>query len=349
MDKIALAVVGPGLIGNTHIRLIQENPACTLKAIVAPDNPHNYPKAAKANVPLYHTIPELLEREKLDGIIISSPSNFHIEQAIICVNAGIPALVEKPLATSYEDGLRLLQQVKDRQAKLIVGHHRVHSPIMKTAMEIIRGGSLGSLVAITGAALLYKPSDYFQKGPWRKEIGGGPILINLIHEICNYRLLCGEIAAVQAIASNRRRNYPVEDTVVINFEFKNGALGSFVLSDTAASSRSWEHSSGENPDFPCYPDEDCYTVSGTRGSLSIPTMRIRKFKDGTEGSWLQRLEEQTFSFVRADPLAVQLEHFLNVIRGKEEPIVTAYEGLQNVKVIEAIRASIHNKTFVSLE
>lgn len=348
MQTISLAVVGPGLIGSKHIRLVQANPACRLAAIVAPDNAHNYPKAEAAGVPLYHTIAQMLEKERVDGIIISSPSNFHVEQALTCVDAGIPVLLEKPIATSYQDGLRLLQRVEEKKAKLIVGHHRVHNAIMKTAAQIIRSGQLGELVTVTGAALLCKPADYFEKGPWRKELGGGPILINLIHDIGNYRMLCGEIASVQAIASNKRRGFPVEDTVVINFEFVNGALGTFVLSDTAASCASWEHASGENPDFPYYPNEDCYTVSGTRGSLSIPSMRIHKFAEGTEPSWLRRMEEQTVTFEKKDPLATQLEHFVNVIRGTEAPIVTAYEGLQNVKVIEAIRQSISNHAVVKV-
>jgi predicted dehydrogenase len=105
--------------------------------------------------------------------------------------------------------------------------------------------------------------------------GGGPILINMIHEVHNLRMLCGEIVGVQAFASRATRGFPVEDTVAINLRFANGALGSFMLSDTGCLRRNWEHTSQENKAYPTYADEDCYIVMGTGGSLSIPTMRSR--------------------------------------------------------------------------
>src|SRR5262245_4661195 len=57
-----------------------------------------------------------------------------------------------------------------------------------------------------------KPDNYFEAGPWRRQPGGGPLLINMVHEVGNLRSLCGEIVAVQAFASSATRNFPVEDT-----------------------------------------------------------------------------------------------------------------------------------------
>lgn len=76
-----------------------------------------------------------------------------------------------------------------------------------------------------GSAVFYKPDEYFDAAPWRREAGGGPILIKMIHEIGNLRSLCGEIVAVQALASSATRDFPVEDTVAINLRFASGALG----------------------------------------------------------------------------------------------------------------------------
>ena len=69
----------------------------------------------------------------------------------------------------------------------------------------------------------------------------------------------------------------------MTFRFAGGALGTFMLSDTAASARSWEQTSQENTAYPTHPDEDAYLVAGTTGSLAIPTMRLRVFP-GTR-SW----------------------------------------------------------------
>jgi predicted dehydrogenase len=156
---------------------------------------------------------------------------------------------------------------------VLIGHHRAHSPIMARAKQVIDEGRLGRHVAITGSAMFYKPDHYFDEGPWRREPGGGPVLINMIHEVHNLRMLAGDIVAVQAFASNAIRGFAVEDTVAITLRFASGALGTFLLSDTAASPRSWEQTSQENPAYTTYPDEDCYIVAGTSGSLAKSVVR----------------------------------------------------------------------------
>src|SRR5206468_10469930 len=143
---------------------------------------------------------------------------------------------------------------------------------------------------------------------WRREPGGGPILINMIHEVGNLRAMVGEIVAVQAFASNATRRFAVEDTVAINLRFHNGALGTFLLSDTAASPKSWEQTSQENDAYATCPDEDAYVVMGTRGSLAVPTMRLRYYERDDDRSWFKPFQTQMIPLERADPLALQIEH-----------------------------------------
>jgi len=346
MNIKSIAVVGPGLIGTKHIELINNNPMSRLVAIVAPAEAENLAIATKEVVPLYQKIENLLSKEYVDGIIIASPNTFHVMQASVCIENNIPVLIEKPIAHTYQAGLALLELIDRKKAKVIVGHHRAHSPIMQTARKIIADQVLGRLVAITGNALFFKPKDYFESGVWRTKLGGGPILINLIHEIGNFRALCGEIVAVQAIASNQVRQFEVEDTVAIVFQFANGVLGTFLLSDTAASAASWEMTSQENPSYPRYSEENCYLVAGTQGSLAIPTMKIKTYNTVNDASWWKPFTENTIFFEKKDPLACQFDHFLRVIEGSESPLVTAFDGVQNLKVIEAIQVSILKKQLV---
>jgi predicted dehydrogenase len=187
-----------------------------------------------------------------------------------------------------------------------------------------------------GSATFFKPDAYFEDGPWRREPGGGPILINMIHEVHNLRMLCGEIVAVQALLSSATRGFAVEDTVSINLRFTNGALGSFMLSDTAACPRSWEQTSQENPAYPSYDDEDCYVIAGTNGSLSVPTMRIKTYPNPQDRSWWKPFEVGTVGVVRDDPLKHQVEHFGAVVRGELPPLVSARDGLLNLTITEAI-------------
>jgi predicted dehydrogenase len=230
----------------------------------------------------------------------------------------------------------------------MVGHHRAHSPIIRAAKTFIEDDGLGRVVAVTGSALFFKPDEYFEAGPWRKEIGGGPILINLIHEIGNLRTLCGEIASVHAISSSAIRGFAVEDTASINIRFVSGALGVFILSDTAASARSWEQTSRENPSYPSYDDEDCYVITGTRGSLAIPSMRVKFYQTSEDRSWWKPFSSERLNVVRDDPLECQLRNFLNVIRGREPPLVSGSDGLQNLRVIDAIFESIKSNATVNV-
>jgi predicted dehydrogenase len=207
---------------------------------------------------------------------------------------------------------------------------------MSKAKQIIDQGLLGQLVAIMGSAVFFKPDHYFSEAPWRHALGGGPILINMIHEVHNLRLLCGEIVAVQAFSSNATRGFAVEDTVAINLRFASGALGSFMLSDTAACARSWEQTAQENSAYTSYPDEDCYVITGTQGSLSIPTMRLKTYPNVAGRSWWKPFETGQVGLLRDDPIQQQIEHFAALIRGETQPLVSVRDGLLNLRVTEAI-------------
>ena len=339
MNLIKFAVVGPGLIGKKHIQLILDNPACELVALIAPDKEKHHEYSRTLSVPLYHTLSDCFKSKNIDGVIIASPNLFHAEQTIQCIEAGIPVLVEKPFTNNVTDGQRVLDLAESKSAKILVGHHRAHSPILAKAREIIEAGRLGRLVSVMGSAQFYKPDHYFEEGKWRTEPGGGPILINLIHEVGNLRSLCGEISAIQAISSSKIRGFKVEDTVGINFLFQNGVIGTFLLSDTAVTAKSWEQTSGENPSYGKSSIDDCYTVCGTKGSICVPTMRFVNYADDVEPSWWSQFQEEEIPLHRLDPLECQLEHFVEVIKGQVAPLVSGRDGLRNLQIVEAISQS----------
>ncbi len=348
MGKLQIAVAGAGLIGRTHIGLIQASNECRLTAIVDPA-PGAVEIARAAGVPLHSTLSALFAREPPDGVIVATPNQLHVQNGLECIASRVAALIEKPIADSVAEGERLCDAAERAGAKILVGHHRLHSPLLATACAIVEQGTLGKLVAVTGSAMFYKPDGYFDEAPWRRQPGGGPILINLIHEIGNLRALCGEIVAVQAMASRATRGFPVEDTVAINLRFANAALGTFMLSDTAASPRSWEQTSQENKSYATYPDEDCYVIVGTDGSLAVPTMRLKTYASKEDRSWWKPFQTAVAPIDRADPLARQLAHFCAVIRGEATPRVTARDGLANLRVTEAIAEAARTGTTINLD
>ena len=287
MEKVRIAVAGAGLIGLRHIEEIQRSGGALLSAIIDP-SPRAAEVAGKEGVPLYASLEECFAQDQPDGVVLATPNQLHVEQGLQCVAACVPVLVEKPVGHTLEAGQRLVEAAERVGAKLLVGHHRPHSPILRKAVEVVRSGVLGSIVGVIGSAVFYKPdSDGYYDGPhaWRREPGGGPILINMVHEVGNLRAMVGEIVAVQAMASNATRKFAVEDTVAISLRFANGALGSFLLSDTAASPKSWEQTSQENKAYPTYPEEDAYVIIGTDGSLAVPTMRLKRYERKDDRSW----------------------------------------------------------------
>jgi predicted dehydrogenase len=335
MQKVRIAVAGAGVIGLRHIEEIAKSRSSVLAAIVDV-SPKATAVADKAGVPLYASLAELFAKHRPDGVILATPNRLHAEQGLECVAAGVVTLIEKPVAHRLAEGIRLCEAAEKAGVPLLVGHHRIHSPILHKACEVIASGLLGPIIGVIGSAVFYKPDTYFDDAPWRRQPGGGPILINMIHEVGNLRRMVGEIVAVQAFASNATRGFPVEDTVAVNLRFANGALGTFLLSDTAGSGRSWEQTSQENKSYATYPDEDCYTIIGTSGSLAVPTMRIKYCENKEDRSWWKPFQTRVLPLERLDPLAEQIEHFAAVIRREAEPLVTVRDGLQNLRVTEAI-------------
>ncbi|WP_369303373.1 Gfo/Idh/MocA family protein [Pseudomonas sp. N2-5-1-1] len=348
MSKIRIAVAGAGLIGRRHIELIRANSSCELASVIDPfeiDTAY----LDSLGVCQYSSLATCFAEDKPDGVILATPNALHVEQTLQCIKVGVAALIEKPVAHNVEEGKRLLAVADATGAKLLVGHHRAHSPILARAREVIRDDILGDLVAVQGSALFYKPDDYFDSAVWRRQEGGGPILINMIHEIGNLRSLCGEIVAVQAMQSNAARGFPVEDTVCIGLRFENGALGSFLLSDSAGCARSWEQTSQENTSYPSYEDEDCYVISGKNGSLSVPTMRLKYYAAPKDRSWWKPFRTGVASINRKDPLEIQLDHFCNVIRGTELPLVSVRDGLRNLIITEAISEAARSGSIIEID
>jgi predicted dehydrogenase len=334
MDRVRIAVAGAGLIGRRHIEEVAASPVAELASIVDP-GPAAAEPAGKYGVALYASLAEMFAADRPDGVVLATPNTVHVDGGLECVAAGVPVIVEKPIGDTVEGATRLVEAGEAAGVPVLTGHHRNYSPIMAAARTIVASGVLGSIVAVNGTALFHKPGDYFDVGGgWRREPGGGPILLNLVHEINNLLSLVGDVVLVQAVASNATRGFPVEDTAAMVFTFANGALGTFLLSDTAASPRSWEQTSRENTAYATHPDEDCYHVAGTAGSLSIPTMRVLEYRGAR--SWYESFHASRACLERTDPLANQIAHFAEVIRGAAEPICSGRDGLRTLQVVDAV-------------
>jgi predicted dehydrogenase len=333
-----IAVVGAGQFGRKHIDTVCNEPACELVAIADPA------QGADFGVPRYALYTEMLDKEKPDGVIVATPNALHVAVGLECVERGIPMLVEKPIAETVEASRRLVDAAEKAGVPLLVGHHRRHNPLIEKAREIVQGSGIGRLAAVAALWLLQKPADYFDV-TWRREAGGGPLLINLIHDIDDLRYICGEITEVRAITSNAVRGFAVEDAAAVTLRFANGAVGSATVSDAVPAPWSWELASGENPVYPQQP-ANCYFFSGTKGSLALPTMELWRY--GDRSGWYAPLAREQIAVARADPQVRQLQHFCRVVRGEEAPRSSGADATRTLAVVQAIHEAARSGEAVRL-
>lgn len=336
MTPVRIAVIGAGLIGRKHIDVLRTGGGAYTLAGVCDPSPAAAAEAAQLGYAIYTTLEELLDREKPDAAVVAVPNQLHESTSLACIERGIHVLVEKPIADSLASALAIVDAAAARKVGVLVGHHRRHNPLMRKAQEIVQGGGVGQVVALNGMWLSHKPRPYFDVA-WRREPGGGPILINAIHDIDCMRMLCGDVATVQAMSASAARNFPVEDTAAAVLRFKNGALGTLIVSDSASAPWSWEWTSRENPLRPFEP-ESCFLVAGTRGSLAVPSLQHRWHEPGRE-DWNVELVQKRVHVALEDAYYAQALNLAQVARGSAAPVLDAMGGTRTLATTLAITES----------
>lgn len=342
--RIRIAVVGAGLIGRRHAGIIRTLRETELSGVVDPA-PDAKVFADAEETRHFSSIEDLLDAGDTDAVVIATPNQFHVAHGLACIEAGLPLLVEKPLADTVADGARLVDAARAAGVPLLVGHHRRHNPLVERARAAIEAGDIGSIVSVAGMAWLYKPDGYFD-AEWRRKPGAGPVFINLIHDIDLMQHLCGRIDAVQALESAAARGLDVEDTAVVILRFASGALGTLNVSDTIVAPWSWELTARENSAYPATA-QACYTIGGTHGSLELPGLRL--WRNAAPRGWWEPIAATQLPHGLEDPLVRQIRHFADVVRSDAVPVVTGEDGLRALRVVEAIKLSAQSHRLVAVD
>lgn len=329
-----ILVCGPGLIGKKHIQICKANESVTEVFVLGTGKLDGKTYCEEQGLTYFSSIDELLKAEIFfDGVIVATPNSTHLDIVLKLARVSKNFLVEKPLAEENRDFKKFIELSKKIDLELLVGHHRLHNKILWEVKRVIDSGILGEIIGFTGSAAFHKPDEYFIEGVWRTKKGGGPISINMTHEIATIDYLLGEITNISSFRSNKSRGFEVEDTASFIFETKKGILGTFFLSDCTVSPFSWELTTKENPVYPNY-SESCYNILGTHGSISVPEMKIYR---QTKQHWFNKLDIENIELDSlVDPFEMQFEHFLNVIRGIEKPKITVADSYRFYKILNEL-------------
>ena len=334
--RIRLGIVGLGVIGRRHLELALREPACRVVS-VADRSAEVSGLAARHSIPLRPSHREMLGADRPDGVIVATPTRSHGPIGLDLARNGTPALIEKPFTDSLAAGLELLAAIASTGVPVCVGHHRRFDPAVAATTEILRSGRIGRLVGISGIWAARKPCAYFESA-WRREPGGGPVLINMIHDIDMLRHWCGEVESVYAETTPSARGFPVEDSGAILLRFVGGVRATLAFSDRTPSPWGWERATGDNPDIPAT-GENCYRFFGSAGSFEFPAIRLWETGPGGESCWTRVIRPESVPVGPRAALADQLRHFCGVVRGEEPPVVSGEDGLATLAVAEAVHES----------
>ena len=243
----------------------------------------------------YTDASELIEDPDVNAIYIATPPSSHATFAIMAMRAGKPCYIEKPLAASYNDCIRINRISEQTGVPCFVAYYRRYLPYFQKVKEIIESGTIGNVVNVQ-VRFSVPPRDLdFQSGkemPWRlqPDIAGGGYFYDLApHQIDLLQNLFGVITRAHGYPANRAHLYQAEDTLSACFFFESGIPGS----------GSWCFVGHESA------KEDCIEVIGEKGSLSFSVFTYQPIEVITS--------EGKNSITVPNPPYVQLPLIKNVI------------------------------------
>ena len=175
---------------------------------------------------------ELINDSEVNAIYIATPPSSHATYAIMAMQAGQPVYVEKPLASTYDDCVRINRISEQTGVPCYVAYYRRYLPYFQKVKELIENGSIGKVMTVqVRYSCPPREEDFAKNGrlPWRVQpqlAGGGYFYDMAPHQIDILQELFGIIIRAHGYYANRRGLYEAEDTVSAVFSFESGIHGS---------------------------------------------------------------------------------------------------------------------------
>lgn len=330
--SVRFAVVGAGMIGELHAKILSEMEGAELGYVCSRSM-----ERAKGLTDTYGGEPttdfeELLRRADLDAVSVCTASGEHAEYGIPAARAGMHVLVEKPIEISLEKADALIDACRGQGVKLGVIFQLRFLDASQEVKGALDEGVLGKLVMADCCMKFYRPQSYYDGSRWKGTLaldGGGALINQGVHGLDLLLHLAGDVASVQAYTGIlAHENIEVEDTCVAVVKYKSGALG--VIQATTS----------VHPDI-----QQRIELHGTEGTIVL---------EGTEDTWIKHWE--TFQGGKREVEVVSVDHtgaaavldvggeghrrqiadFVAAITSDREPAVNGEEGRRSLAVVRAV-------------
>jgi len=286
----------------------------------------------------YLDLEQMLKSEELDLIAICTPSGIHANQTELCAKYGINVMTEKPMATRWQDGVRMVKACDEAAVRLFVVKQNRHNDTLRLLKRAILEKRFGKIHMVHLNVFWTRPQEYYDQAEWRGtwEFDGGAFMNQASHYVDLLDWLIGPIDKVQAMMSTTR-DIEVEDTGVLNVKWRNGALGSMSVTMLT------------------YPKnlEGSIVILGEKGTVrvgGVAVNEIQHWEFDESKDYDDQVKDANYQTTSIYGFGHPLyyKNVVEVLQGDTEPETDGREGLKSLEVLIAAYLSARDNNTVSL-
>jgi UDP-N-acetylglucosamine 3-dehydrogenase len=317
-----LAVIGLGRMGQNHTRVLREMKGVELRAVCDQSAGALESMSKKFDVKGYESWREMLEKEPLDAAIIAVPTRGHLEVAQGALAHGLHVLVEKPIATNLAEGRALVEAAQRSGMLLAVGHVERFNPAVRELRRRMDTGDIGRVFQVQAQRL----------GPFPERVRDVGVVIDLAtHDLDVMRTVLGSEVDRLHAETEQRIHTEHEDMLNALLRFENGVVGVLQVN--------WLTPTKIRR----------FSVLGEGGMLDVDylTQELTQYKNAEAESMdgerhlggVSEGEVIHHPIVKGEPLKLELESFVNAVRGEGKVEVDGEDGLRALHLAQALVAS----------
>jgi UDP-N-acetyl-2-amino-2-deoxyglucuronate dehydrogenase len=334
------ALVGCGRIAQNHFSAFEQmRDRAELVGVCDTDPAALAAATGRTGARGYGSLTELLAHCEADIVVLATPSGLHPEQAIQVAESGRHVMTEKPMATRWEDGKRMVQACDSAGVRLFVVKQNRHNATLKLVKRAVEAGRFGRIYMVTVNVFWTRPQSYYDSAKWRGtwEFDGGAFMNQASHYVDLLDWLIGPVESVFAHTATLARDIEVEDTGVAAVRWRTGALGSVNVTMLT-----WPRNL-----------EGSITIIGEKGTVRVGGMAVNEiqhwaFAEPAEDDAQIGNASYRTSSVYGFGHPAYYDNVVRVLRGEAEPDTDGREGLKSLEVLIAIYRSARDGRRVSL-